>query len=69
MGQSIQEWTKEILWKTALKNLRNCLSRPRPLKVFKGCLPQNLRSALLNTSSHNRYRVGRVKKVLLPKKA
>ena len=38
--QSIQEWTKLILWKT---------SRPYPLKFFKGCLPQNLLSSLLNT--------------------
>ena len=26
-----------------------CLSRPYPFKYFKGCLPQNLLSPLLNT--------------------
>ena len=29
-----------------------CLSRPYPLKFFKGCLPQNLLNSLLNTFSH-----------------
>ena len=29
-----------------------CLSRPYPLKLFKGCLPQNLISLLFNTLSH-----------------
>ena len=29
-----------------------CLSRPYPFKFFKGCLPQNLLSPLLNTLSH-----------------
>ena len=29
-----------------------CLSSPYPLKFFKGCLPQNLLSPLLNTLSH-----------------
>ena len=29
-----------------------CLSRPYPFKFFKGCLPQILRSPLLNTFSH-----------------
>ena len=28
------------------------LSRPYPFKIFKGCLPQNLLSPLLNTLSH-----------------
>ena len=52
LGQSIEEWmTKYILWKT--------LSRPYPLKFFRGCLPQNLLISPLNTLSHlyaaNRY--------------
>ena len=42
MGQSIQEWTKENLWKTAF-------SRPYPIKFFKGCLPQILLGPFLNT--------------------
>ena len=29
-----------------------CLSRPYPIKFFKGCLPQNLLSTLLNTLPH-----------------
>ena len=29
-----------------------CLSEPYPSKFFKGCLPQNLLSPLLNTLSH-----------------
>ena len=28
-----------------------CLTRPCPLKFFKGCLPQNVLSPLLNTLS------------------
>ena len=36
------------MWKTAFKNL----SRPYPRKIFKGCLPQNLLSPLLNTFSY-----------------
>ena len=39
MEQSIQEWTKEILWKTAIKNFKF-------LKFFKGCLSQNLLNPL-----------------------
>ena len=39
MRQSVQEWTKQILWKTAFKK-------------FEGCLPQNLLSPLLNTLSY-----------------
>ena len=33
------------------------LSRPYPSKIFKGCLPQNLPSLLLNTLSHIRIKV------------
>ena len=29
-----------------------CLTRPYPFKFFKGCLPQNLLSSLMNTLSH-----------------
>ena len=29
-----------------------CLSRPYPFRFFKGCLPQNSLSLLLNTLSH-----------------
>ena len=48
MGQSIQEWTKQILWKTAFKKFQGIWSA---LKFFKGILPQNLLSLLLNTLS------------------
>ena len=32
-----------------------CLSRPYPFKFFKGCLPQNLLSPLLNLLSHLKF--------------
>ena len=52
MGQSIQEWTKENLWKPAFKKsegVRSALSRLYPFKFFKGCLPQILLGLFLNT--------------------
>ena len=48
MGQSIQEWTKQILWKTVFEKFQGIL---RPLQFFKGCIPQNLLSSFLNTFS------------------
>ena len=38
LGQSIQEWTKENLWKTAFKNLQ--FSNFKAFKFLKGCLQQ-----------------------------
>ena len=49
MGQSIQEWTKWNLRKTAFKKLED---RPYPLECFKGCLPQILLGPFLNTLSY-----------------
>ena len=43
------------MWKRAFKDILRdtvCLSRPYPLKVFKGCLPQILLGQFLNTLSH-----------------
>ena len=51
MGKGVQEWTKENLWKTAIKKLEgpwSALSRPYPVKFFKGCLPQILLGLFLN---------------------
>ena len=44
MGQSIQEWTKQNLWKTAFKKIS--------LQIFQGCLPEILLGPFLNTLSH-----------------
>ena len=52
MGQSIQEWTKQNLWKTAFKKFEgvwSALGRPHPFKFFKGCLSQILLGSFLNT--------------------
>ena len=49
MGQSIQEWTKSVLWKTALKKFQGIWSA-YPSIFLKG-LSQNLLSPLLNTLS------------------
>ena len=52
MGQSIQEWTKQNLWKTAFKNLKEyALGRPYTFKFFEGCLSQILLGPFLNTLS------------------
>ena len=45
MGQGIQEWTKQNLWKTAFKKFEVIWSA-------KGCLPQILLGAFLNTLTH-----------------
>ena len=52
MGQGIQEWTKQNLWKTAFKKLEVIWSG---FKFFKGCLPQILLSRFLNTLTHIIY--------------
>ena len=55
MEQSIQEWTKQNLWKTAFKQFEeiwSTWSRPYPFKYFEGCLPQILLGPVLNTLSH-----------------
>ena len=55
MRQSIQEWTKQNLWKTAFKKfdgIWSALSRPYSFKFFKGCLPQILLGPFLNTLTH-----------------
>ena len=55
MGQSIQEWTKENLWKTAFKKLErvwSALARPYRFEFFKGFDPQVLIGPFLNTLSH-----------------
>ena len=55
MGQSIQEWIKQILWKTAFKCLEgvwSALSRPYTFTCFKGCLPHILLGSFLNILSH-----------------
>ena len=55
MRQSIQEWTKQKLWKTAFKKfdgIWSALSRPYSFKFFKGCLPQILLGPFLNTLTH-----------------
>ena len=61
LGQNIQAWTNENLWKTAFKKfegiwsaLWSTLSRPYPFKYFKGCLPHILLGPFLNTLSHLR---------------
>ena len=54
MRQSIQEWTKSNLWKTAFKKFERymvCFNRHYPFKVHKGSLPQILRGPFLNTLS------------------
>ena len=55
MRQSIQEWTKQNLWKTTFKKFEgvwSACSKPYPFKFFKGCLPQILLGPFLNTLSH-----------------
>ena len=47
MGQSIQDWTKQNLWKATLKNLKFL----KKIKFFKGCLPEILLGPILNTLS------------------
>ena len=44
LGQGIQEWTKWNFWKTAFKKFE--------VIFFKGCLPQILFGAFLNTLTH-----------------
>ena len=44
MGQSIQEWTKQNLWKTAFKKFE-------VLQIFKGSIPKILLGPFLNTLS------------------
>ena len=48
MGQSMQEGTKENLWKIAFKKFEGIWS----VKFSKGCLPQSLLSPLMNTLPH-----------------
>ena len=48
MRQSIQEWTKESLWKTAFKKSEGIWSA-------KGCLPQILLGPFLSTLSRVTY--------------
>ena len=45
---------RKLCGRQPLKNLKGmvCLSRPYPFKIFKGRLPQNLLSPLLNTLFH-----------------
>ena len=46
---------KVNFWKTAFKKFEgawSALSKPHPLKFFKGCLPQSLLGPFLNTLSH-----------------
>ena len=62
MEQSIQEWTKQRLWKTAINLkehglLKHTISlRLYPFKFFKGWLPQILLGPFLNTLSHMKLR-------------
>ena len=56
MGESIQEWTKQNLWKAAFKSFGgvwSALGRPYPLKFFKDCLPQIWLGSFLNTLYRN----------------
>ena len=56
MGESIQEWTKQNLWKAAFKSFEgvwSALGRPYPLKFFKDCLPQIWLGSFLNTLYRN----------------
>ena len=55
VGQGIQEWTKQNLWKTAFKKfegISSVLGRPYQFKFFKGYLPQILLLPFLNTLFH-----------------
>ena len=54
MAQSIQEWTKWNLWKTAFKKFEVTWSAKQTisLQIFKGCLPQILLGPFLNTFSY-----------------
>ena len=51
MRQSIEEWTEQNLWKTAL-------SRPYPFNFYKDCLPQILLGPFLNTCTQMYVLVG-----------
>ena len=54
MGQSIQEWTKYNLWKTAFKKFEevwSALADYTP-SSFKGCIPEILIGPFLNILSH-----------------
>ena len=56
MGESIQEWTKQNLWKAAFKSFEgvwSALGRPYPLTFFKDCLPQIWLGSFLNTLYRN----------------
>ena len=57
LGQSIQEWTEQNLWKTFFKRFEGewpaeAYIRPYLFKLFKGYLPQILLSPFLNSLSH-----------------
>ena len=55
MRQSIQEWTKIILWRIAFKKFEGLcftLGRPYRFKFAKGCLPGILIGQLFNTLSN-----------------
>ena len=58
MVNSILEWTKQNLWKTALYGLYGIWSameygiRQTPFKFFKRCLPQILLGSFLKIFSH-----------------
>ena len=54
MGQIFNRGLSKFCGREPLKNFKghDLLSRPYPLKFFKGCLPQNLLSPLLSTLSH-----------------
>ena len=52
MGQSIQEYTKQNLWKATFKKSVVCLARPYHFKFFKGCLPQILLGPFLDILPH-----------------
>ena len=52
LGQSIQGWTKQNIWKTTFKKFEGIWSAKADhitFSFFKGCLPQILLSPLLNT--------------------
>ena len=55
LGQVIQEWIKENLWKTNFNKIWSdlvCPSRRYHFSFFKGCLPQILLGPFLNTLPH-----------------
>ena len=51
LEQSIQEWTKQNLWKIVFKKFEG-IYPTYPIKCFKGCLPQLLLGSFLNTLPH-----------------